>query len=254
MSGQIQTLATPPPVSVQTLLYNIYLAAASGGSGGASWGSITGTLSAQTDLQTALDAKLPLTGGTLTPAANTTALTLGGSLTGSNAQPALSLNPTWNTTGAPALIYGRVTNTASGASAKLIDLGTVADGSLFSVEKSGYLNLPGGGFTTASLRFAGTNSGISGVGGSRLDFILAGAQYGTLDVNGLNVYSPRIATAKYSFNVYGFTGPELRSGSGSPEGSVTADPGSIYLRSNGGAGTSFYVKESGTGNTGWVAK
>ena len=27
MSGQIQTLATPPPVSVQTLLYNIYLAA-----------------------------------------------------------------------------------------------------------------------------------------------------------------------------------------------------------------------------------
>jgi len=43
MSGQIQTLATPPPVSVQTLLYNIYLAAASGGSGGASCGSITGT-------------------------------------------------------------------------------------------------------------------------------------------------------------------------------------------------------------------
>jgi len=43
-------------------------------------------------------------------------------------------------------------------------------------------------------------------------------------------------------------------GSGSPEGVLTAAIGSIYLRSDGGAGTSFYVKESGSGNTGWVAK
>jgi hypothetical protein len=43
-------------------------------------------------------------------------------------------------------------------------------------------------------------------------------------------------------------------GSGSPEGVLTAVIGSIYLRSDGGAGTSFYVKESGSGNTGWVAK
>jgi len=43
-------------------------------------------------------------------------------------------------------------------------------------------------------------------------------------------------------------------GSGSPEGVLTATIGSIYLRSNGGAGTSFYVKESGSGNTGWVGK
>jgi hypothetical protein len=46
----------------------------------------------------------------------------------------------------------------------------------------------------------------------------------------------------------------LFSGTGSPEGSVAAPVGSLYLRSNGGAGTTFYVKESGTGNTGWVAK
>lgn len=44
------------------------------------------------------------------------------------------------------------------------------------------------------------------------------------------------------------------SGAGSPEGVVTAPIGSFYSRTNGGAGTSFYVKESGTGNTGWVAK
>lgn len=44
------------------------------------------------------------------------------------------------------------------------------------------------------------------------------------------------------------------SGSGTPEGAVTANVGSIYLRTNGGALTSFYVKETGAGNTGWVAK
>lgn len=38
----------------------------SGGGGGGTWGSITGTLSDQTDLQAALDAKLSLTGGTMT--------------------------------------------------------------------------------------------------------------------------------------------------------------------------------------------
>lgn len=45
-----------------------------------------------------------------------------------------------------------------------------------------------------------------------------------------------------------------RFGSGSPEGVVTAPVGCIYSRTDGGAGTSLYVKESGTGNTGWVAK
>jgi len=49
-------------------------------------------------------------------------------------------------------------------------------------------------------------------------------------------------------------GPGIYSGSGSPEGAVTAAVGSTYHRTDGGSGTSFYVKESGTGNTGWVAK
>lgn len=45
-----------------------------------------------------------------------------------------------------------------------------------------------------------------------------------------------------------------RFGAGSPESVVTAPVGAVYHRTDGGAGTSFYVKESGTGNTGWVAK
>lgn len=43
-------------------------------------------------------------------------------------------------------------------------------------------------------------------------------------------------------------------GAGSPEAAVTAPVGSLYMRTNGGAGTCLYVKESGAGNTGWVAK
>jgi len=45
-----------------------------------------------------------------------------------------------------------------------------------------------------------------------------------------------------------------RFGAGTPEGVVTAPVGATYNRTDGSAGTSFYVKESGTGNTGWVAK
>lgn len=49
-------------------------------------------------------------------------------------------------------------------------------------------------------------------------------------------------------------GPSINVGAASPEGAVTANQGSTYMRTAGGAATSFYVKESGTGNTGWVAK
>jgi hypothetical protein len=49
-------------------------------------------------------------------------------------------------------------------------------------------------------------------------------------------------------------GPIWRVGSGTPEGAITADVGSLYTRTDGGASTTLYVKESGTGNTGWVAK
>jgi hypothetical protein len=48
--------------------------------------------------------------------------------------------------------------------------------------------------------------------------------------------------------------PARLSGSGSPEGVVTAVVSSTYQRTDGSASTSLYVKESGTGNTGWVAK
>lgn len=41
---------------------------------------------------------------------------------------------------------------------------------------------------------------------------------------------------------------------GDPNGVVRASPGSLCLNQLGGAGTTLWVKESGTGATGWVAK
>jgi hypothetical protein len=45
----------------------------------------------------------------------------------------------------------------------------------------------------------------------------------------------------------------LLSGFGSPEGVVPSSPGRLYLNKNGGTGTTLYKKETGTGNTGWIA-
>ena len=42
--------------------------------------------------------------------------------------------------------------------------------------------------------------------------------------------------------------------SGSPEGNFVANVGSLYTDKTGSSGAVLYVKESGTGNTGWVAK
>ncbi|MGM1896915.1 glycosyl hydrolase family 28-related protein [Bacillus cereus group sp. BceL078] len=43
-------------------------------------------------------------------------------------------------------------------------------------------------------------------------------------------------------------------GSGSPEGIYNAPVGSEFIRSDGGPGTSRYIKESGVGNIGWIPK
>ena len=43
-------------------------------------------------------------------------------------------------------------------------------------------------------------------------------------------------------------------GAGTPESAVIASIGSTFLRNDGGASTTLYVKTSGNGNTGWTAK
>lgn len=47
---------------------------------------------------------------------------------------------------------------------------------------------------------------------------------------------------------------QILTGTGTPEGAVVAPVGSLFLRADGGASTTLYVKQTGVGNTGWVAK
>lgn len=83
----------------------------------------------------------------------------GGTMTGqlvlqlASATGALNISPTWNN-GATTFagIYGRVTNTASGASSSLIDIGTASAGSLFKVGKDAILQLNGDTLGTIARR------------------------------------------------------------------------------------------------------
>ena len=78
-----------------------------------------------------------LTKATITAAANAEAVvSTGYSLTGSNAQSLIDLSGTWNTTGTPTAIKLNVTDTASNAASKLLDL-QVGGSSKFRVDKNG---------------------------------------------------------------------------------------------------------------------
>jgi hypothetical protein len=82
--------------------------------------------------------------------------TLAGS--GGLAGSVLNLTQTWATSGNPSLIYGRVTNTSSGASSNLIDLGTVANGNLFKVTKGGVISFGAAAGFQQSLEPAGNTA------------------------------------------------------------------------------------------------
>lgn len=73
-------------------------------------------------------------------------------------------------------------------------------------------------------------------------FRQAGLQKGSIEV-----LSDKTA---YYMNLTAF----ITSGSVAPNGNVTAPVGSLYTHTAGTAGNVLFVKETGTGNTGWVAK
>jgi hypothetical protein len=77
--------------------------------------------------------------------------------------------------------------------------------------------------------------------------------FGTADTQDIGTAANDVRDIYLSRDIYVNT-TKWSSGSGSPEGVKTAPIGSLYTRTDGGAGTTLYVKESGTGNTGWVAK
>lgn len=88
--------------------------------------------------------------------------------------------------------------------------------------------------------------------------IAAGASYNPGANAALDLGSPTARWRRtYTIQVHYGNDPLVFDGScvGSPNGQITASVGATMRRIDGGAGTTFYVKESGTNtNTGWVAK
>ena len=125
----------------------------------------------------------------------------GQSLTGTQATSLVDLAATWNTTGNPSLIYGRVTNTNSGTTANLIDLGTFAGGSLFKVDKTGTVTAIGllanssdisTGFFGSSVRL-NSNAAFLGFGSPSSVFLYRDAD---------GILAQRNGTAKQALRVY----------------------------------------------------
>lgn len=87
--------------------------------------------------------------------------------------------------------------------------------------------------------------------------LIVSAGIGDLTIN--NIISDGSAGTKFNVSGPYKTGGATGTGAdwrckGTPEGVIIAAVGSRCTRIDGGAGTTSYVKESGTGNTGWVAK
>tara|TARA_R110000803_G_scaffold160902_1_gene224743 strand:+ start:443 stop:1747 length:1305 start_codon:yes stop_codon:yes gene_type:complete len=105
-------------------------------------------------------------------------------------------------------------------------------------------------------------SGINGIGYTNYSSGAADKISGLSPATVLNSGSFRynlkvaavVASSSITSAIYTNNGVEWAAGAYSPEGTFAAPVGSLWSNKAGGAGTSFYVKESGTGNTGWVAK
>lgn len=105
------------------------------------------------------------------------------------------------------------------------------------------INATAGSAATPSINFGNATTGIYG-NSTQILFSTSGSTRLAIDSS---------ATFLVPITL-GVNGPTIRGGANTPEGAITANVGSLYLRTNGGANTTLYVKESGTGNTGWVAK
>lgn len=122
----------------------------------------------------------------------------------------------------------------------------LADGSDFAPFKANRLDLTGIG-TGATSAIAIPSSGRINWASAGQLYISSGTYFFTNSAD--SAFLPIAASQVVLNNV-----TKILQGAGTPESAVTAPVGSMFLRSDGGANTTLYVKESGAGNTGWIAK
>jgi hypothetical protein len=219
---------------------------------------------------------------TITPAANTNALAVTGySLTGANAQVLLDLSGTWNTTGNPNGIQLNLTDTASGASSKLMDLqvGGVSKYSFFNPARASVgLQIAGanfGGWLVVNGSDASVTSNFeylqsywsgnvaiievakAGTGSFRVLSLHAGgapvldlASSGTVVTLGSSTGIPPGGANSFGYKFTSTANYGVFFGSGAP--TLSAAKGSLYLRSD-GTTTNNRAYINTDGGTTWTA-
>jgi hypothetical protein len=218
---------------------------------------------------------------TITPAANSQALTVSGySLTGANTQALLDLSGTWNTSGNPTAIKLNLTNTASGTLSRFVDfqlggtskfnfgIGGPTPSTVFSIAGANF-----GGWQVVNGSDAGVSnnfeylnaywssnvaiieSGKIGTGTNRT-LQLNSASTTSLAMLGSSVtLAPSTAIPAGGSNVFGFKFSStlnfgIFNGSGAP--TLSAAQGSLYVRSDGSA-TNNRAYINTDGGTTWTA-
>lgn len=96
-------------------------------------------------------------------------------------------------------------------------------------------------YNNSTTQFAG-NVGINTTPTANA-LAIAGATYGSSDIT---------TATKLRYGGAIGTGMELIRTTASPEGVITAPVGSIAMNANGGKNTTMYLKQTGSGNTGWT--
>jgi hypothetical protein len=219
---------------------------------------------------------------TITPAANTQALVASGySLTGANAQALLDLSGTWNTSGNPNAIQLNVTDTASGATSKLMDLqiGGVSKYSFFNPARASVgLQIAGanfGGWTLVNGADASVTNNFEylqtywsgnvaiietakvGTGSFRVLSLHAGgapvldlASSGTVVTLGSSTGIPAGGSNSFGYKFTSTANYGVFFGSGAP--TLSAAKGSLYLRSD-GTTTNNRAYINTDGSTTWTA-
>jgi hypothetical protein len=168
------------------------------------------------------------------------------SLTGSQATNGVELGITWNTTGNPVALKLNLTNTASGSSAKLIDL-VIGATPTWWVDKTGYTRVPNGALATPSIASKDdTNTGL--VWGGLDDFTIAANGISVANFTDNNFFgAPQLSVTTGAFGTGSVTGCGVVIGRNT---SGNGAPGVLQLVDKSGGGSLFWADTGGLLRTG----
>lgn len=130
---------------------------------------------------------------------------------------------------------------------------------IYGKNEDGQLGSGGGAYARVKAQRIGLAEIIPGVNGGNLFYLFRVDATSLFLRNHNNVKIAEITRATgiawfKELRLGSASGPRLLTGAGPPEGATAGSPGDLYLNTSGGASQTLWIKESGSGNTGWASK